>query len=350
MRIAIVGGGIYGVFLALELQKSLPVHIDLYEKNNELMMEATTNNQHRLHLGFHYARSKETIIQSAQNYNYFLNHFKESILIPNNNHYLIHESSLVHKEQYLKAFSELSIDYQKSSMKDLPLFNSKQYTECIKVKEGVIFTNILRNRLLQELKESKINIYLNTLIEHIEDNTLYIKNQLSNEKYDIVINSTYYNASMGLKNPIQMKYELCCLLLVQNINLKDLGITIVDGNYVSLYPANNGLHTLSSVIETPFIKAETTGEAYDILKEKEELYISSDVKYKILEDASKYLNINSADVVGKYLTLKAKIKNDINDTREAFIIEEQDFYSIVCGKISVVHSIANNLIEKIKSK
>ena len=39
------------------------IQIDIFEKNTKLIQEAGSNNQHKLHLGFHYPRSMDTIKQ-----------------------------------------------------------------------------------------------------------------------------------------------------------------------------------------------------------------------------------------------------------------------------------------------
>ena len=71
MRIAIIGGGFYGCYLAFKLKTKFKskYKIDIFEKNNDLLKEAAINNQWRLHLGFHYPRSKQTIIQKAEHEN-----------------------------------------------------------------------------------------------------------------------------------------------------------------------------------------------------------------------------------------------------------------------------------------
>ena len=65
MKIAIIGGGFYGCYLAFKLKAKFKskIEIDIFEKNKMLLNEAGNNNQWRLHLGFHYPRSKQTIKQ-----------------------------------------------------------------------------------------------------------------------------------------------------------------------------------------------------------------------------------------------------------------------------------------------
>ena len=58
MKIAVVGGGIFGITSAWKLaQKGHGV--DLYEKQPDILTAASGINQYRLHKGFHYPRSVE---------------------------------------------------------------------------------------------------------------------------------------------------------------------------------------------------------------------------------------------------------------------------------------------------
>ena len=60
--ICILGGGFYGCYIAKKIKENFKnVRIEIFEKNDEIISEAGQNNQYRLHLGFHYPRSIQTI-------------------------------------------------------------------------------------------------------------------------------------------------------------------------------------------------------------------------------------------------------------------------------------------------
>ena len=71
-KIAIIGAGWFGCHIASEIIKLNKFDVQIFEKNNEIFEEASTNNQNRLHLGFHYPRSKETRTQSKKGFKKFL--------------------------------------------------------------------------------------------------------------------------------------------------------------------------------------------------------------------------------------------------------------------------------------
>src|SRR3989338_8270724 len=63
MKVAVVGAGLFGISTALELDRAGHT-VTLFEKNSDILQAASGINQYRLHRGYHYPRSKETI-QSA---------------------------------------------------------------------------------------------------------------------------------------------------------------------------------------------------------------------------------------------------------------------------------------------
>ena len=75
MKIAIIGAGFYGSYLAYKFSNISNVKVDLFEKNKEILTETAIKNQYRLHIGYHYPRSKETILQTLDGSRNFLKEF-----------------------------------------------------------------------------------------------------------------------------------------------------------------------------------------------------------------------------------------------------------------------------------
>ncbi len=63
IRVAVIGGGIFGVTIAVRLA-SKGYLVDLFEEKSELLQCASGINQHRFHRGYHYPRSVETARQA----------------------------------------------------------------------------------------------------------------------------------------------------------------------------------------------------------------------------------------------------------------------------------------------
>ena len=62
-KIGIVGAGIFGCSIALELQKDGHL-VTIIEQDSDIMLRASKNNHNRIHYGYHYPRSLETTKQS----------------------------------------------------------------------------------------------------------------------------------------------------------------------------------------------------------------------------------------------------------------------------------------------
>ena len=76
MKIAIIGVGLYGAYIAYKLGKFKNISVDLFEKRKKILDSTSKKNQYRLHIGYHYPRSKETILQTIEGYNYFRKEFR----------------------------------------------------------------------------------------------------------------------------------------------------------------------------------------------------------------------------------------------------------------------------------
>ena len=103
-KLAIVGGGFYGCYIAKKLKDKFKSKIDvhIFEKNKKLILEAGSNNQYKLHLGYHYPRSIYTIRQTIDGSKKFKKEFGKFIFYPRKNIYLIHKNSFVKAQKFYK--------------------------------------------------------------------------------------------------------------------------------------------------------------------------------------------------------------------------------------------------------
>ena len=75
----IIGGGFFGVSLALFLSKTTK-NILLIEKESSIMERGSKNNQARVHSGFHYPRSTLTAVKSLILHSRFAKDFPDAII------------------------------------------------------------------------------------------------------------------------------------------------------------------------------------------------------------------------------------------------------------------------------
>ena len=147
-EICIIGGGWYGCHLALFLKKK-DFKITLFEKENDIFLGSSGFNQYRLHMGYHYPRSSETIIEAKKNFKKFGKIYKKFIFYPKNNIYCIaNKESLIDFGTYIKILKGHRLNYK------IKRFNFlKNIQGSIVSNEGVLlnkeiikfFKNNLRN-------------------------------------------------------------------------------------------------------------------------------------------------------------------------------------------------------------
>ena len=81
MKYVIVGAGWYGCHIASLLVKNNK-EILIIDKANDFFTGSSSKNQNRLHLGFHYPRSMETIHECKYGYEQFVKKYNHCINEP----------------------------------------------------------------------------------------------------------------------------------------------------------------------------------------------------------------------------------------------------------------------------
>ena len=349
-KIGIIGGGFYGCYLANKLKDKFKskIKIDIFEKNNKLILEAGQNNQHKLHLGFHYPRSIETIKQVIIGSKKFTSEFKKFIIFPKLNLYLIHKNSLVSADKFFKIFKRQKLKITKFDIKKLNIIrNPNDYSGAFKVKEGVILFKKLNEYLIKKVKKNN-RIFFNKKIVKINSKFGCITDQNNTEygNYDYIINCTYTNPNMGMKINTKVKYEFAGMVEFKNHLNKVVGITIMDGKFVTLYPKNKSNFTISSVKYTPIKRFNKLDDLYKFQKNFNKSNKNIEL---ILKDASKYFNNKLIIKKPKLITApKTKVFNDKNDKRPSILTKNQKIFSVMIGKIDVAPIIFEKLLKYLK--
>jgi hypothetical protein len=227
MKIAIVGAGWFGCHIANKLKDGHDV--SLFDKDG-IFSGASINNQNRLHLGYHYARSsttrelcKKTFFRFKMDYENLLSS------IPRNIYAVPERNSIIDFKTYLKIFADS--DFQLLNHEYL-----KNISGAIGVNEKYIDPFLAQKYFVQALS------HLLT-IKNIND-----VGDLSSS-YDLVINCTNNNF-----NPIthQSFMEPCTIFLYEQIEEAPFdALTLVDGPLFSIFPFYENIVTISDVEHTP---------------------------------------------------------------------------------------------------
>ena len=177
----IIGAGWYGCHIGLFL-KNLGNKVKIFEKEKDIFLGSSGYNQFRLHSGFHYPRSSETINEIKINYSKFCKFYKKYISIPKNNIYCIaQQKSLIDSKTYeiiLKSHG-LKITRKKTEF----LKNIESAYNC---KEAVLLNTKIKQFFKKKLKK---NLILNKKVNSILN---------LSKKFDYVLdctNNTFQNSS-----------------------------------------------------------------------------------------------------------------------------------------------------------
>lgn len=352
MKIAIIGGGIFGSTIAIQL--AINKHkVTIFEKNNSLMQGASYNNQNRIHLGFHYPRDRQTAIQSKEGFKKFTEAYSDAVNKDFENFYFIASNgSNVSSTEYLNFCDSVGLDYELIDPKKLN-FKINNTDLCIKTNEAVYDADILKKLILNQLNLFDVQLNLNCeVLSILLKNNLYeIKSKDQFEsKYDYVINCTYERINDFNKETHNYQYDYTIVPIIES-ELTDLGITIMDGQFMTLLPfgkkklsllyhvkhsvyARDNLNNYPKDWSNYKINIEKHKEdIFDQFKESCSFFLPSLKKIKIID----YLQ-------GPRIVLANKQKTD---KRPSLIkcVDGNRFFSVLSGKVDHCIEIAEKFNE-----
>ena len=267
----ILGAGIFGLYAA-KLCAAKGQKVLVLEKDSKAFSRASYINQARLHMGYHYPRSKETAKSAANYFERFASDFKPAINSGFRKIYAIAaRESLTSHDKFLQFCREINIPCQPCAPQNY--FKEGACDAAFITKEFTFDGNIIRDMLLDEvLQMPGINIAYNVeLTELVKKNDMYqIRTQDQNTYLTpYVINTTYASVNQLLYKlglPLfPLKYELCVIILCKTSpELKDTAITVMDGPFFSVIPfGNTGYHSLTTVSFTPHLSSYNELPVFD---------------------------------------------------------------------------------------
>jgi len=332
MKIAVIGGGIFGVTTAIRLAENHSV--DLFEKNSDILQSASGINQYRLHRGYHYPRSSDTAFSSIKSEILFKNEFNEAIIDTNEHYYCISKNdSLTSREQYLDFCTKLNLDFKETN---LDIINNSNVSLTIKAKECLFDPNILKEICWKKLKSKGVNVFLN---QFVSDEIF--------QNYDFVIIATYSNTNLQLeKFPDflqDFQFEICekpVVSLPSELNKKS--IVIMDGPFMCIDPFGNSNHfVLGNVVHA--IHHTNIGKFPHIPKTFEPLLDNGVIQKppvtnfeKFVDTGSKFIpQLKNAEHIGSMFTIRTVLpKVEQTDARPTIVRKiSKNIISIFSGKI-----------------
>jgi glycine/D-amino acid oxidase-like deaminating enzyme len=349
----VIGGGFYGTVIATYLTKKRGFSkVVLIEREPDVLMRASYNNQARVHNGYHYPRSFTTAFRSRVNLPRFVRDYPSAVKHDFTKLYAI-----------AKRNSKVTAKQIEARLEPAPpslskLFESRHIEQVFLVEEYAFDATQLARWARQELDEAGVEIRLNTRVKSIRtmEDSLSVecdgKDGGAELSTRFIFNCTYSGLNQfsgdfpGTRT--KLKHEITEMALVRPPPaLSGLGITVMDGPFFSMMPfPARGLHTLSHVRYTPHLHWEDAAglDPYQRLSE----YDHATWVDRMVRDAARYMpGILDAQYVDSLFEVKTiLVKNEGDDGRPILFEQHPEMpkcYSILGGKIDNIYDILEKL-------
>lgn len=265
----IIGGGFYGAAIAIYLARQRGFkRILLVEREPELMMRASYNNQARVHNGYHYPRSFTTAYRSRVNLPKFVRDWPQVVKQDFTKLYAIaRRNSKVTAKQFERFCREIGAALKPADPSLRSLFEPRLIEEVYLVEEYAFDTTRLKAWAIRELADCGVQVRYQTRATSIsrgDQLPLQVVNETTEGKQSVTTCRYVFNCTYSGLNQFEgdyqgvstgLKQELTEMALMQMPrSLEGLGVTVMDGPFFSLMPfPARGLHTLSHVRYTPHL-------------------------------------------------------------------------------------------------
>lgn len=232
MRVRVLGAGWYGCSIALGLLAD-GHEVEVHEMRSRIFEGASGAIPARLHLGFHYPRSRMTRAACLEHSEAFMARYGHLTAgVPVNIYAIAQYRSLVDFEQYVRTLS--------GEVEFVRIARPEEFG--LRNVEGALLTgerHILTDRARAYFED------------RLEGRLVYNAQPVERTaRFDWTIDCTFCaNEASGVD-----RYEPCLVVLLNGP--VDRAVTIMDGPFPSLYPwdEQQGLCSLSSALWTPFAK------------------------------------------------------------------------------------------------
>lgn len=340
-KCAVVGAGIYGITAATKL-RTKGYKVDLFEAKDDILKSASGINQYRIHRGYHYPRSLDTIKSCKDNEQSFIKYYNKSILSNNSKHYysISKEDSLTTPEQYLTTLDKSKLEWE--IVDTLPNCDLT-----IKVNEKLYNPTILKDICHNRIRGNGINLHLNKKIkEPLQD-------------YEYTVHATYSSLNDLTNKKQNYQFELCEKPLFKlPPQYKNKSLVIMDGPFMCFDPfANTEYHLGGNVVHA--IHVRNIGEKPEIPPAYKK-YLNKGIikkpKYtnvnRFIESAKKYFpDIESAEHLGSMYTIRTVLPNkDNTDERPTIVSKQNNNFILFSGKIGNCVEAANKIEELINNE
>ncbi len=227
-NIAVAGAGIYGSTIAIRLaEQGHDVH--LFDPLG-ILRAASAINQYRIHSGYHYPRSPETISETLEARAEFLETFAPAIVRNSRHHYAIpKEGSLTPPALFEKVMTQFAVEYRacRPEWMDFGFID-----RCYAVDEQIYDPDVLRDLVESRIRSLGIRFDQRRFDREIRPG------------YDFVVWATYgLGPSRGIFKAA--KYQVAEKILIElPPSLRGISLVVVDGPFTAFDPYGSSSRSL----------------------------------------------------------------------------------------------------------
>lgn len=338
--ITVVGAGAFGCQAAIQMAKS-GLQVTLVERHDEILKEASSKNQYRVHRGYHYPRSNETASECKNAEQSFTASFNSILLKKYDAFYSIAtKGSKTKPDEFLSFLRQNNLEHQiVPSQKGCDL--------TIKAKEFLFDPELLKEAFLLRMNALGIQLKLNSE---------YSTKCKSKNETDIRVFATYSSLG-GFDNQIY-QYELCekpIVLLSKKYANKSF--VVMDGPFMCIDPyRDTKYHVMGNVVHA--IHVQSNGRTPEIPQNYHTLLsatvipaeqIANITKFKLFKKTYEMFFDRSEEIkhIGSMFALRTVLPNrDHDDARPTQVsLINRNTIKIFSGKIITCCTAANQTTE-----
>jgi hypothetical protein len=357
----IIGAGFFGAVLADYLVKIPTINtVAIIEKEPIPLSRASANNQARIHQGFHYPRSIKTAASSRRTYELFKSKWPSSVFSEFEHVYAISKfGSKVSPQQFEATMNVIKAPFKPAdrTVSDL-LFDMTRVEKAYHVNEEAFNYLELRAWAEEVFLNKKIRTFFATRVLSVRDQGG--KSQVFLGSGSTIVSRHLFNVSYsgidsidGLSEETgsQVFHQLTEMPIVETPSeLRDYGITVMDGPFFSLmpYPSILNASSFSHVRYTQRRSNIDASELNQLDEELAQLKIKGESAFELMKRDAARLSPPIAKLkhIGQILEIKTLLKNSLReDSRPILFIKHKlsGAYSILGGKVDNVFDMIERL-------
>jgi hypothetical protein len=368
MRVAVIGGGFFGLFIAQHMAKN-GYKVDVYEKEESLMTRASYVNQARIHNGYHYPRSVMTAGRSHQSFSVFCNDFHSCVENRFHKYYAIpKKSNKINSTQFENFCNYIDIECDYAPERVRNMFDSVYVDNVYSVEEFAFNSFKLRDEILKRNKGLNVTINFKTKVNSIsykDSNKILLKTSGMKDpdiEYTHVFNCTYASIneinSNSLIPTIPLTYELTEIAIIKPPEkMRNIGVTVMCGPFFSTMPfPTSELHSLTHVRYTP-VREGKNFSSFSEFNNRESLDSIPFSSYQyMISDASRYIPIlGESEYKESKWEIKTILPSSENDDSRPILFKSNysdldGYHCVMGGKIDNVYDAAEYIDSNILNK